>query len=120
MDSIAKELVPFHTGVMIVEPGGARTEFRFGSSKLANEMDVYDGTPASMVRGIKDASHPSPGDPAPIVKIMINSADQVPAPSRIAFGTDSYAAIHKTLTERLAVLEEQKALAATTDSPKVA
>lgn len=120
MDSIAKELAPFHIGVTIVEPGGARTEFRFGGSKLSSKMDVYDGTPASMVRGIKNASHLSPGDPAKMVKIMIDSVDLVPAPSRIVLGTDSYSAIHKALTERLAVLETQKDVASSTDFPKEA
>ncbi len=51
---------------------------------------------------------------------MIDSVDQVPAPSRIVLGTDSYTAIHKALTERLVVLEAQKDVASSTDFPKEA
>jgi hypothetical protein len=53
-----------------------------------------------------------------MVKIMIDSVDQNPAPKRIALGSDSYTAIHKALTERLAALEAQKHLAFSTDLPR--
>lgn len=32
--------------MVIVEPGGARTEFRYGSARVAALMPVYDDTPA--------------------------------------------------------------------------
>ena len=115
IDSTSKEVAPFNIGMTIIEPGGARTDFRFGSSKLSTPMEVYTGTPASMVRGIRDASHPSPGDPRKMVKIMIDSVDQNPAPLRIALGADSYTMIHKALSDRLASLEAQKDVAFSTD-----
>ena len=118
MDAVGQEVATFNIGVTIVEPGGARTDFRFGSSRLGTKLDAYDGTPAAMVRGIKDPSRLSPGDPAKMVRIMIDSVDQSPAPKRIALGTDSYTAIHKALTERLAALEAQRDLAFSTDFPK--
>ena len=30
----------------IVEPGGARTEFRYGSAQVAELLPIYDATPA--------------------------------------------------------------------------
>jgi NAD(P)-dependent dehydrogenase (short-subunit alcohol dehydrogenase family) len=33
-------------GVTIVEPGGTRTEFRYGSAQVADLPPAYDGTPA--------------------------------------------------------------------------
>ncbi len=81
-------------------------------------MDVYNNTPAGMVRTIfKDASRLPQGDPAKMVKIMIDSVDPNPAPKRIAPGSDAYTMIHKALTERLAALEAQKDLAYSTDIP---
>jgi len=116
LDSLAQELVPFKIGVTIVEPGGARTNFRFGSAQLGAQMEAYQGTPAAMVHTvIKDTSRVPIGDPAKIVMIMIDSVDQNPAPKRIALGSDAYAAIHKALTERLAALEAQKDIAHSTD-----
>jgi NAD(P)-dependent dehydrogenase (short-subunit alcohol dehydrogenase family) len=115
MESTMKDVAPFNIGVTIVEPGGARTEFRFGSSQLATRLDAYDDSPASMTRQIRDASHPSLGDPAKMAKAMIDSVDRNPAPARIALGGDSYTYIRKALTERLADLEAQKDLAYSND-----
>jgi NAD(P)-dependent dehydrogenase (short-subunit alcohol dehydrogenase family) len=117
-DTLSQELAPFKIGVTIVEPGGARTEFRFGSSKLAEPMDAYKGTPAGMVHGfIKDTSHPPIGDPSKMVRAMIDSVYQHPAPKRIVLGSDSFKAMQKALSERLAVVEAQRDLASSTDFP---
>jgi hypothetical protein len=53
-----------------------------------------------------------------MVRIMIDSVDQNPAPKRIALGSDAYAAIHRALMDRLADLEAQKDLAFSADLPK--
>ena len=116
MDALSKELAPFDIGVTIVEPGGARTEFRYGSSRLAAPMDAYSDTPAAMVRGLKSAP-PPPGDPAKMAAAIIDSVDRTPAPRRIVLGSDAYGFIHTALTDRLAELEAQKDLVAATDSP---
>jgi NAD(P)-dependent dehydrogenase (short-subunit alcohol dehydrogenase family) len=120
-ESAMQELAPFNIGVTIVEPGGARTQFRFGSAQLGPKMDAYDGTPAGMTRTmLQDTSRLPNGDPAKMVKIMIDSVDQNPAPKRIVLGSDSYTVIQKALTERLAAVEAQKDVAFSTDLPKVA
>jgi NAD(P)-dependent dehydrogenase (short-subunit alcohol dehydrogenase family) len=118
-DSMAQELAPFKIGVTIVEPGGARTNFRFGGAQVGRKMEAYEGTPAGMVhRMLEDTSRLPPGDPAKMVQIMIDSVGHEPAPKRIALGSDAYGAIHKALTDRLAILEAQRDLAFSTDFPK--
>jgi NAD(P)-dependent dehydrogenase (short-subunit alcohol dehydrogenase family) len=115
IEATMQEVAPFHVGVTTVEPGGARTAFRFGSAKLGPKMDVYYDTPAGMTRRIlQDASRLLKGDPAKMPKIIIDSVDQNPAPKRIALGSDAYTIIHKALTERLTALEAQKDLAFST------
>ncbi len=47
MESTALDVAPFNIGITIVEPGGARTEFRFDSLKLAEPLTDYDATPAA-------------------------------------------------------------------------
>jgi NAD(P)-dependent dehydrogenase (short-subunit alcohol dehydrogenase family) len=119
LDSIAQELAPFKIGVTIIEPGGARTNFRFGGAQLGTQMEAYKGTPAAMVHTmIKDTSRLPPGDPAKMAKIIIDSVEQNPAPKRIALGSDAYGAIHKALTDRVSALEAQRELAFSTDFAK--
>lgn len=111
----ARDVAPFGIGVTIVEPGGARTEFRYGSLQLATPLAAYDDGPAAMVRGVRDSSRPPIGDPARMAALIIASADQAPAPLRLVLGSDSYRFITAALAERLAQIEPQQAQAASTD-----
>jgi len=121
IDAVGQEVAPFNIGCTLVEPGGARTEFRFGGAKLGPKMDAYADTPAGMTRVmLQDTSRLPIGDPAKMVKLMIDSVEQNPAPKRIVLGSDSYTVIQKSLTERLAVVEAQKDIAFSTDFPKSA
>jgi NAD(P)-dependent dehydrogenase (short-subunit alcohol dehydrogenase family) len=115
-EALMIELAPFDIGVTIIEPGGARTGFRHGSARLAPALDAYVGTPAAFVRSmLADETQPSPGDPAKMAAIIIGSADTTPAPKRIVLGSDSYGILVNALTQRLADIEPQKGLAASTD-----
>jgi NAD(P)-dependent dehydrogenase (short-subunit alcohol dehydrogenase family) len=58
-EAIAPEVAPFGIGITIVEPGGARTEFRHGSAQVAAPIAAYDATPAHDFRARLD---PRPGD----------------------------------------------------------
>lgn len=41
-ESVAQEVAPFGVGVTIVEPGGARTEFRYGSAQVATPIPLEE------------------------------------------------------------------------------
>jgi NAD(P)-dependent dehydrogenase (short-subunit alcohol dehydrogenase family) len=115
-DALQQEVAGFGIGVTIVEPGGARTEFRYGSSQLGPRLAAYDGTPASMARRMLEERTAVPiGDPARMVELMIASVEQQPAPKRLALGSDAWTAMQRSLTARLAELEAQKELAFSTD-----
>ncbi|MEW1649080.1 SDR family oxidoreductase [Streptomyces sp. NPDC091219] len=115
MESTAKDVAPFGIGVTIVEPGGARTEFRFSSLQMATPMPEYDGSPAAMTRGAQDRSRPSLGDPALMAARIIDSVEQNPAPRRLVLGSDSYRFLLTALAERLAEVEAQHDSAGQTD-----
>ena len=66
---------------------------------------------------IKDTSRLPIGDPSKMVKLMIDSVDQNPAPKRLVLGSDSFKAMQKALADRLASVEAQKELAFSTDFP---
>jgi NAD(P)-dependent dehydrogenase (short-subunit alcohol dehydrogenase family) len=115
-EALVAELAPFGIGVTLVEPGGARTNFRYGSSQLGTEIEAYRGTPGGAARKmIEDGISVPIGDPAKMAALIIAAADQDPAPKRLVLGSDSYKFIHQALSERLAALEAQKDLAMSTD-----
>jgi NAD(P)-dependent dehydrogenase (short-subunit alcohol dehydrogenase family) len=117
-DAVGQEVGPLGIGVTIVEPGGARTEFRYGSAKLGPAIEAYAASPASFARTmIESGTQLSPGDPAKMAAAIIASADQNPAPKRIVLGTDSFNMITGALTARLADVQAQKDSAAATDYP---
>lgn len=116
MESTAKDVAPFGIEVTIVEPGGARTEFRYGSLELAGPLAAYDGTPAALTRGAGDRSRPPIGDPAKMAARMIDSVGVSPAPRRLVLGSDSYQFLRAALAERLAEVEAQGLTAASTDA----
>ena len=118
LESVAQEVAVFGIGCTLIEPGGARTNFRYGSAKVAPMLAAYDASPSRMVnRVIADTTRPSPGDPTKMVEAMIASVSQEPAPRRLALGSDAYQVVRTQLSARLDALEAQRELACSTDFP---
>lgn len=113
-ESVAQEVAKYNIGITIVEPGGARTEFRYGSAHVANLMPEYDH-----VHGFLNMLDPekglAPGDPAKMAERMIESVDTNPAPLRMVLGSQALKATIERLEERVADYKTQTELAASTD-----
>ncbi|MBR1555703.1 MAG: SDR family NAD(P)-dependent oxidoreductase, partial [Oscillospiraceae bacterium] len=113
-ESVAQEVAKFNIGITIVEPGGARTEFRYGSAHVANLMPEYDH-----VHGFLNMLDPSkglaPGDPIKMASRIIESAEKESAPLRMVLGSQALTATIQRLEERVADYKTQTELAASTD-----
>ena len=117
-EAVAQEVGPFNIGVTIVEPGGARTEFRYGSAKVAKLMPEYDGNPAhNFVNMLDPAKGLAAGDPARMAARIIESVNVNPAPLRMVLGSQALESTISTLKARIANFETQTELAASTDYP---
>ncbi|MFC1411556.1 SDR family oxidoreductase [Streptacidiphilus sp. N1-12] len=117
-ESVAQEVAPFDIGVTIVEPGGARTEFRTGSAQIADPLDAYQDNPAHGFQAMLDpAAPPAPGDPQRMAARIIESVDTEPAPLRIVLGSQALDATLGALRKRIEGFEAQHDLAASTDFP---
>lgn len=115
-EAVAQEVAQFNIGVTMVEPGGARTEFRYGSAKVAKLMPEYESCHGFL--NMLDASKGlAPGDPVRMASRIIESVDKEPAPLRMVLGSQALSATLVRLKERIADYETQTGLAASTDFP---
>lgn len=113
-EAVAQEVAKFNIGVTIVEPGGARTQFRYGSAKIASLMPEYDHV-HGFLKMLNPANGLAPGNPALMAQRMIESVDLFPAPLRMVLGSQALSATIARLKERIADYETQTELAASTD-----
>lgn len=117
-ESVAQEVAPFGIGVTIVEPGGARTEFRYGSAQVATPLPAYEGNPAHAFMKMLDPKNGlAPGDPARMAQRIIESVDTHPAPLRMVLGSLALQNTIAAVRKRLEGFEAQTELAASTDFP---
>lgn len=115
-ESVAQELAPFNIGVTIIEPGAARTEFRYGSAQVAELMPEYDNNPAHAFLTMLDpANGLVAGDPERMATKIIESAAIEPAPLRMVLGSQALDSTIQTLEKRVADFKKQTELAASTD-----
>ena len=113
-ESVAQEVEPFDIGVTIVEPGGARTEFRYGSAKVAKLTPEYEAC-HGFLKMLDPANGLAPGDPAKMATKIIESVDLPKAPMRMVLGSQALQATITRLKERIADYETQTELAVSTD-----
>lgn len=113
--AVALEMAPFNVGVTIVEPGGARTGFRYSGAKVAaNLLPEYQQAHGFL--NMLDAEQGlAPGDPVKMAEVMIASTSQTPAPLHLALGSKAIGEIISELERRLAGYRAQVELAASTD-----
>jgi NAD(P)-dependent dehydrogenase (short-subunit alcohol dehydrogenase family) len=116
-ESLAAEVKGFGIGVTIVEPGSVRTNFTGRSKEVTAALRAYQGTPVAVLRRMIEGGFVRyPGDLAKMAVAILDAATCPVAPLRLTLGSDAYRLIRAGLTARLADLEGQKVLAASTDT----
>ncbi len=120
-ESLSQELAPFGIQTTLVEPGAGRTDFASRSLDRAEPLPAYETTALGDFRRalLSGTAMPLLGDPAKVVRAIVDSADQAPAPRRLVLGSDAYEIGRTALAQRLAELEAQREVAHSTDADDV-
>ena len=113
-EAVAQEVAQFNVKVTIVEPGGARTEFRYSSAKVANLTPEYDHV-HGFLNMLDPAKGLAPGDPAKMAQRIIESVDKPDAPLHMVLGSQALSATIQRLEDRVAAYKTQTETAASTD-----
>ncbi len=113
-ESVAQEVAKYNIKMTIVEPGGARTEFRYGSAKVAKLTPEYDHV-HGFLNMLDPAKGLAPGDPTKMAARIIESVDKQDTPLHMVLGSQALKAMIERLEERVAVYKTQIETAASTD-----
>ena len=115
-DALRVELQPLGIKVLVIEPGGFRTDFA-GRSLMESKARVsaYAGT-AGLRRKDVDPTHGrQPGDPARAARIIVEAINAESLPSRLLLGSDAVRIVSEHLQSRLAETEKWASLSVQTD-----
>lgn len=115
IEAVAQEVASFGIDFIIAEPGPTATNFGAGLVH-ADPMAAYDDTPAGEVRrALSSGSFVLKGDAGRTAAAMIAAADEAKPALRLALGSTAYNSISQALSQRLAAIQAQRAVAFSAD-----
>lgn len=114
-EALALEMAEFNVGVTVVEPGGARTDFRYGGAKVAAGLMPEYEYAHGFLNMLDAGKGLAPGDPRKMAERIIESSWMNPAPRHLALGSKAIHEIIQELESRLQAYRAQVDLAASTD-----
>lgn len=101
VESIAKDLEPFHIQCTIAQPGPTGTSFG-ASIRTGKSMKEYQGTPVhELLKLIEEGSFGELDDVNDVSDAILESADQVNPPIRLTIGNVANTNVEAALRERL-------------------
>jgi NAD(P)-dependent dehydrogenase (short-subunit alcohol dehydrogenase family) len=114
--SLRKELDPLGIAVMVVEPGGFRTDFAGRSLQQSAEAIADYADTAGRRRKEHDTAHGNqPGDPAKAAQAILRTVEAPQPPFLLLLGTDALAGFRWELDARRHELEDWQAVTESTD-----
>jgi NAD(P)-dependent dehydrogenase (short-subunit alcohol dehydrogenase family) len=112
---LSREVAPLGIKVTIVEPGGFRTDFAGGSTKLSEGHPEYESTVGATARFQRDYDDKQPGDPKKAAQGIVRLTLEPKPPLRLLLGSDAYNGVEKNDLARLEEAKTWKELSLSTD-----
>jgi NAD(P)-dependent dehydrogenase (short-subunit alcohol dehydrogenase family) len=119
-ESLAAEVEPFGIKVMIVEPGGIRTDWGGSSMEETTTIPAYEDTIVGQFRRMgreTAASNSYAGDPDRMANAIIDALNHDPVPLRLPLGAGALAILASRYETRREALNEWETVAKSVDFP---
>jgi NAD(P)-dependent dehydrogenase (short-subunit alcohol dehydrogenase family) len=115
-ETLAQELEPLGIKVIMIEPGGLRTDFATRSRRQsAHIIDDYDATVGACRRLLAEHAGHEAGDPVRAAEIILDVATADAPPQRLLLGSDAIGYATRKLQQQSDEIETWKAISAGTD-----
>jgi len=113
-EALAAEMKPFGIKVLIVEPGGFRTELAGPAMKHMPEMGAYRETVGGTREFARAMDATQPGDPRKAAKAVEQALEAMETPLRLQLGEDAVKAVRSHAETMLADLAKWEQIALNT------
>ncbi|MGW3287218.1 oxidoreductase [Streptomyces sp. NPDC001002] len=115
---LANEVAPLGIKVIIVEPGGLRTNWVAGAATSPVPVgEDYDRTVGQWARRFAEYNGKEPGDPARAARVIAEIVDAEEPPRRLLLGSDALGIALESGAERSAEAEKWADVSRSTDFP---
>jgi len=114
---LANEVKPFGIDVIIVEPGGFRTDWQGSSMQLHPAGPDYDQTVGEFNRMRERTNGAQPGDPARGARVIVDVVRAAKPPRRLVLGAQAVVMAREAAAVRAAELEQWADISRAADFP---
>ncbi|MDN3580870.1 oxidoreductase [Mucilaginibacter flavus] len=114
-EGLAQELAPLGIKVIVIEPGGFRTDWAGESMTYAKTVEGYESTVEKRVKYFQSGEFKPLGDPDKAAKVMLDIVDHPQPPLHLVLGSEGIAIVRASETAKLAELEKWAPVSISTD-----
>ncbi len=114
-EGLAQELAPLGIKVIVIEPGGFRTDWAGDSMTYAKTVEGYESTVKKRVKYFQSGEFKPLGDPDKAAKVMVDIVDHPQPPLHLILGSEGIAIVRASETAKLAELEKWAEVSVSTD-----